>query len=116
MEDCDSEVNLIILDACRNNPFERSWGRGLAERGLAAMDAPKGSLIAYSTAPGKTASDGMGDNGLYTGELVKEIGSVGITINQMFQKVRKEVMEKSNNDQIPWESTSLTADFYFVTN
>ncbi|MFP8893235.1 caspase family protein [Chryseobacterium sp. EZn1] len=113
MESAKTSVNLIILDACRNNPFERNWGRELGQKGFAVMDAPKGSLIAYSTSPGKTASDGEGKNGLYTGELISEIKSVNVTITQLFQKVRKSVMEKSKDEQVPWESTSLTADFYF---
>jgi hypothetical protein len=113
MEASKNKVNLVVLDACRNNPFERSWGRDLSQRGLAVMEAPKGSLIAYSTSPGKTASDGEGKNGLYTGVLVSEINSVNVSITQLFQKVRKSVMEKSKDEQMPWESTSLTADFYF---
>ena len=113
MEASKNKVNLVVLDACRNNPFERSWGRDLSQRGLAVMEAPKGSLIAYSTSPGKTASDGEGKNGLYTGVLVSEINSVNVSITQLFQKVRKSVMEKSKDEQMPWESTSLTADFFF---
>lgn len=113
MEASKTEVNLLILDACRNNPFERSWGRALSQRGFAVMEAPKGSLIGYSTSPGKTASDGEGKNGLYTGCLVKEIKGVNISVTQLFQKVRKAVMEISKDEQIPWESTSLTGDFYF---
>lgn len=113
MEDARTLVNLMILDACRNNPFERSWGRGIGLRGLATMNAPKGSLIAYSTAPGNTASDGIGNNGLYTEALLNHINGKASHVNTMFQKVRLEVMEKSKEEQIPWESTSLTADFYF---
>lgn len=113
MEEARTSVNLIVLDACRNNPFERSWGRGIGQRGLATMNAPKGSLIAYSTAPGTTASDGSGSNGLYTEALLNHIHGKGTPVNTMFQKVRLEVMEKSKEAQIPWESTSLTADFYF---
>lgn len=113
MEKSDTDVNIVILDACRNNPFERSWSRSLSNRGLAKMNAPKGSLIAYATAPGETASDGRGDNGLYTGELVKLIDKEGRTINQMFQDVRKSVMKLSEEKQVPWESSSLTDDFYF---
>ena len=113
MEDSRTNVNIVILDACRNNPFERSWGRGIGLRGLATMNAPKGSLIAYSTAPGNPASDGDGVNGLYTGSLLNHIAEKQTTITSMFQKVRMEVINKSNNDQVPWESTSLTADFYF---
>jgi len=113
MEDARTEVNIMILDACRNNPFERSWGRGIAQRGLATMSAPKGSLIAYSTAPGQTASDGLGSNGLYTEALLNHISEKAVQVYTMFQKVRLEVMTKSKEEQIPWESTSLTADFYF---
>lgn len=113
MEASKTEVNLLILDACRNNPFERSWGRSVSQRGLAVMEAPKGSLIGYSTSPGKTASDGEGKNGLYTGCLVQEIKGVNVSVTQLFQKVRKAVMEKSKDEQVPWESTSLTGDFYF---
>lgn len=113
MEDARTSVNLMILDACRNNPFERSWGRGIGQRGLATMNAPKGSLIAYSTAPGTTASDGAGNNGLYTEVLLNHIAEKGTPVYTMFQKVRLDVMEKSKEEQIPWESTSLTADFYF---
>jgi uncharacterized caspase-like protein len=113
MENCGIDINIVILDACRNNPFERTWGRGLTGRGLAMMDAPIGSFVAYSTAPGKTASDGEGNNGLYTELLSKEIETRNLPITQLFQKVRKGVMTKSNNQQVPWEATSLTSDFYF---
>lgn len=113
MEDSRVPVKVVILDACRNNPFERSWGRGTGQRGLASMSAPKGSLIAYSTAPGTTASDGAGKNGLYTEALLNHIDGKGTPVNTMFQKVRLEVMEKSKEEQISWESTSLTADFFF---
>jgi hypothetical protein len=113
MEDSKSKINIVILDACRNNPFERSWGRGIGQRGLATMNAPKGSLIAYSTSPGKTASDGDDENGLYTKSLLNYIDEKQTTITAMFQKVRLDVIKKSKNEQVPWESTSLTADFYF---
>jgi hypothetical protein len=113
MEGSKSLVNVVILDACRNNPFERSWGRNMGLRGLATMDAPKGSLIAYSTSPGKTASDGHGENGLYTEALLTHIGRKQTTITSMFQNVRNDVIKKSNDEQVPWESTSLTSDFFF---
>lgn len=113
MEKYKNNVNIVILDACRNNPFERSWNRGLTGRGLASMSPPEGSLIAFATSPDKTASDGKGDNGLFTGELIKTIDREGITINQMFQQVRKSVKDISNGQQIPWELSSLTADYYF---
>ncbi len=113
MEDSKSQVNIVILDACRDNPFERSWGRGKSLIGLTTMSAPSGSLIAYSTSAGKTASDGEGANGLYTHSLLENIDSEQVPIMSMFQNVRKDVMYKSKNEQIPWEATSLTADYFF---
>jgi hypothetical protein len=114
MEYAKTDVNIIILDACRNNPFKRSWSRSTETEGLAFMNAPSGTLIAYATAPGHTASDGTGSNGLYTESLLQEIKSPGLSILQVFQKVRTRVSENSQKAQIPWESTSLTGDFYFT--
>ena len=113
MEGASPLVNIIILDACRNNPFERSWTRSTTGKGLAFMNAPKGTLIAYATSPGSTASDGSGNNGLYTSAILESIVIPDITIIQVFQNVRSIVTKKSNEQQIPWESTSLTGDFYF---
>lgn len=113
MEDARTRTNIVVLDACRNSPFERSWQRGGGDNGLATMDAPIGSVIAYATAPGKTAADGNGRNGLYTAALLKALQLPNQTIIQLFQQVRAEVLKQSNNKQLPWESTSLTGDFYF---
>lgn len=107
-----SPLNIVILDACRNNPFERRW-RSMGG-GLAQMDAPQGTLIAYATAPGKTAADGEGRNGLYTQELLKAMQEPGVAIEQMFKRVRTQVGRLSGNQQTPWESSSLTGDFYFL--
>lgn len=116
MEEAKTEVNIIILDACRNNPFEKSWARGLGEKGLALMDAPKGTLIAYATGPNKTASDGSGRNGLYTSAILESIVNPDFTALQMFQHVRSIVLQKSNQQQMPWETTSLIGNFYFDPN
>jgi uncharacterized protein (TIGR02145 family) len=113
MEGSGTKVNILILDACRDNPFERSWTRSASGKGLAFMTAPKGTLIAYATAPGSTASDGSGNNGLYTSAILESIKIPNITILQMFQQVRSIVNQKSNEKQTPWESTSLIGDFYF---
>jgi uncharacterized protein (TIGR02145 family) len=113
MDGSGTDISIIILDACRNNPFERSWTRSSTGRGLAFMNAPRGTLIAYATAPGSTASDGGGNNGLYTSAILESIQIPDINIIQMFQNVRNIVSQKSGNAQIPWESTSLTGDFYF---
>ena len=112
MEIARNRMNIIILDACRNNPFARSWRS--AGSGLAFINAPAGTLIAYSTAPGSVASDGTGANGLYTEELLKQIHNPGLRIEDVFKNVRSEVLKKSNNIQTPWESSSLVGDFYFI--
>lgn len=114
------KTNIVILDACRNNPFERSWGRNTSGSGLAFMQAPSNSFIAYATAPGQTASDGTGNNGLYTEILIQEMLKPNKTINEIFQSVRARVENKSltefNKKQTPWESTSLNGNFYFITD
>lgn len=113
METANVKTNIIVLDACRNNPFERSWARSTNGNGLAFMNAPQGSLIAYATAPGNTAADGDGNNGLYTSSLLKHIKTPNANIESVFKKVRQDVIKASNGKQTPWESTSLTGDFYF---
>ncbi|MCW5750633.1 MAG: caspase family protein [Alphaproteobacteria bacterium] len=106
-----SRVNIVILDACRNNPFERRF-RGTGG-GLAQMNAPEGTLIAYATAPGAVAADGTGANGLYTEELLRAIREPGLKVEEVFKSVRAGVTRRSNGAQIPWESSSLVGDFYF---
>lgn len=106
-----AKVSLMILDACRNNPFERrfrSTGGGLAQ-----INAPEGTLIAYATAPGKVAADGDGSNGLYTQALLKSLAEPGLKVEEVFKQVRIEVARASGGNQIPWEASSLTGDFFF---
>ena len=116
MEAAGTTTNIVILDACRNNPFERSWsGRNTGQgNGLAFMNAPTGSFIAYATAPGSTASDGTGTNGLYTSAILESIKIPNITISEMFQKVTSIVFTKSNKQQMPWVATNLMGNFYFI--
>ncbi len=113
MEASKVKTNIVILDACRDNPFERSWSRSAQGKGLAFMNAPTGSFIAYATSPGKTASDGIGSNGLYTAALLQHIKTPGLTIEDVFKRVRTTVKKKSGGKQVPWESTSLEGDFKF---
>ncbi len=112
MSGSGSPLNLVILDACRNNPFERRF-RG-SSGGLAQIDAPKGTLIAFSTAPGKVAADGEGNNSAYTEALAKAMSEGNLPVESVFKRVRNEVSRISRDQQIPWESSSLTGDFYFV--
>jgi hypothetical protein len=111
MEAAGNVANIMILDACRNNPFTRSMRSGQA--GLAQMDAPVGTLLAYATSPGAVASDGNGANGLYTQHLLNAIAQPGIKVEDVFKQVRANVRRDSMGKQVPWESTSLEGDFYF---
>ncbi len=111
MEDAGNDVNIVILDACRNNPYARSFRS--ARKGLAQMDAPTGSIVAYSTAPGSVAADGHGRNGVYTKHLLKYMRQENLTIGQLLMQVRKGVLRETGKKQIPWESSSLTGNFYF---
>ena len=99
---------VIILDACRDNPF--GPGERLERKGLSQVDAPVGTLLAYSTAPGSTASDGSGRNGLYTSHLLRELAIDGVHIEDAMKRVRLNVRLASRGEQIPWESTSLEED------
>ncbi|HSS20372.1 MAG TPA: caspase family protein [Pyrinomonadaceae bacterium] len=112
MDDAQNGLNIMILDACRNNPFARSFRS--ASSGLAQVDAPTGTLIAYATAPGRVASDGIGQNGLYTSELLKQMRVPGLSATDMFMRVRAEVMRQTANRQVPWEASSLVGAFYFM--
>lgn len=114
MERTNVKTSIIILDACRNNPFEpssRSFNSSSA--GLARMDAPTGSIVIYATAPGKTASDGKGKNGLFTGHFLNNLNTPGASIYDISIATRRAVMEASNGKQVPWELSSLVEQFYF---
>lgn len=114
MEVAGNASNIMILDACRTNPFVRSTRSG--QQGLAPMDAPLGTLIAYATAPGTVASDGTGVNGLYTHHLLEAMRHPGMKVEDVFKLVRGNVRRESGGTQIPWEATSLEGDFYFRLN
>ena len=104
-------MNVIILDACRDNPFGKD--SRVEQKGLSQMDAPNSTLLAYATSPGNVASDGEGVNGLYTENLLREIKPEA-KIEDVFKRVRLGVRRTSNGAQIPWESTSLEEDFWFL--
>jgi formylglycine-generating enzyme required for sulfatase activity len=113
MEDAGNDVNIIILDACRDNPFARSFRSG-GQRGLAVSQAVRGSLMAYATAPWKTAADGTGRNGVYTQHLLRHMATPGLKLEDVFKRVRLAVEDATNGQQTPWETTSLRGDFYFT--
>ena len=114
MEAARNPLNMVILDACRNNPFARSVRS--AGSGLAAVNAPAGTLVAYSTAPGTVAEDGNGDNSAYTTALAKAIKKPGLKVEEVFKEVRRAVLAATGGKQNPWENTSLVGNFVFVEN
>ena len=107
-----NRMNIVVLDACRDNPFPGSTASG---KGLAQLDAPPGTFLAYATAPGNVAEDGdaKSGNGLYTQYLLQELKKPTARIEDVFKRVRLNVRKQSQGRQIPWESTSLEDDFYF---
>lgn len=113
LDSSTTATKIVILDACRNNPWERVWRRSLAMRGLASVYAPKGTIIGFATSPGQTAFDGKGRNGAYTGALLQHIDAPDCAIETMFKRVRNTVAAETRDKQITWEHTSLSANFYF---
>lgn len=101
---------VIVLDACRNNPFGSTYQP--EQKGLSQFDAPAGSLLAYATSPGNVASDGIGQNGLYTENLIRELSVRGARIEDALKRVRLNVRLASKGAQIPWETTSLEGDVF----
>ncbi len=118
MEYSNNRINIVILDACRNNPF-RSFSRS-DEKGITRMDPPhgakQGSIVAFATAPGDVASDGEGRNGLYTSKLMKYINTPGLKLEEVFKMSRIDVLGESVGRQTPWENNSLTGEFYFTVH
>jgi tetratricopeptide (TPR) repeat protein len=112
MERSNSRMNIVILDACRNNPFP-SLTRSVGQQGLGEMRRARGSFIAYATAPGSVASDGSGRNGLYTQELLKAMRRPGLTIEQVFKEVRQGVLRLSGDKQNTWDSSNIIGEFFF---
>lgn len=112
MSTARSRINIVILDACRNNPF--SGKSGPKAQGLAQMDAPVGTLLAYATAPGKLAADGSGANSLYASHLAQHLLTPGLPVEHVFKRVREGVVRDTKEFQVPWESSSLQGEFAFI--
>ena len=110
LESIPSRMRIVVLDACRNNPFPEINDAG---RGLAIVDAPSGSIVGYSTAPGMEAQDGDGNHSPYTSAFLNAARVPNLPIEQLFKRVRLEVNNPTEGRQTPWESSSLTSDFYF---
>jgi Caspase domain len=110
LESIPSRMRIVVLDACRNNPFP---GVNDAGRGLAIVDAPNGSIVGYSTAPGMEAQDGDSNHSPYTSAFLRRAREPNLPIEQLFKRVRLDVNDATEGRQTPWESSSLTSEFYF---
>ena len=122
-----TRLNIVILDACRDNPFtteaikltrslSRSTGKAplkVIAAGLAQTSAPPGTFLAYSTAPGQVASDGNGRNSPYSGALIAALKVQGLKLEDVFKQVRNSVAAATHNEQIPWDNSSVFRDFFF---
>jgi formylglycine-generating enzyme required for sulfatase activity len=106
-----AKVKIIILDAARRNPFERRFRTSAA--GLAALDAPDGTLAMYAAASGKVINESAGANSLFVSELLKELRVPNLTAEEVFNRARIGVSRASNNEQVPWVASSLVEEFYF---
>jgi uncharacterized caspase-like protein len=112
MGNAGNPMNIVILDACRDNPFGKSFRT--ASRGLAIISsAPRGTLVSYSTSPGNIAADGSSRNSPYTGSLIKHMTTPGLQIEEVFKNVRQDLGRMTQGKQIPWELSSLEGKFYF---
>ena len=111
MSSAQNDLNLVFLDACRNNPFKRSFRS--AAKGLAPMDAPKGAMVSFATAPGNVAADGSGKHSPFTAHLLKQMRVPGLEVGQMMRRVRRGVQQETGGKQTPWELSSMTGNFYF---
>ncbi len=107
-----NRTNIVILDACRNNPFVSI--PDLSDNGLAEMKAPRGTFLSYSTAPGDIALDGIGGNSPFTEALARHMPTPGMPVETLFKAVRVDVLKETGNQQTPWDTSSLTVDFQFV--
>ena len=116
LESKSEQVNILILDACRDNPFESTWKktRSLKGDGLAKISPPSGTLVAYSTDTGQTAADGNNINSIYTECLAKNMLIENISIDQVFRNVRSEVLKITNGTQKPVEATQLTGQTFYL--
>ena len=112
MNDAGNKMNIVILDACRDNPFKRSFRT--ERQGLAQMDAPKGTIIAYATAPGSVAAEGTGRNGIYTKYLLKNMSKPELSVMEVFRETGLGVMQETQDKQVPWVSTTPIKRYYLA--
>ena len=115
-----SRVNIVLLDACRDNPFAKDLSRTLGTRsssalgrGLSRIQTASGTFIAFATQPDNVAQDGEGRNSPFTGAFLANMEKAGLSLSDLMIEVRNEVMRQTNGKQVPWDSSSLTGRFSF---
>jgi uncharacterized caspase-like protein len=118
--EAEKRINLVFLDACRDNPLSRSLAKSFGAsrsatvgQGLAQLNAGIGTLITFATSPDTVALDGLGKNSPFTAAMLKYIRTPGLEIRSMLTRVRADVIKATNERQVPWDHSSLTGDFYF---
>ena len=114
LEESECPMKLVVLDACRDTPFEHSWHKGMGTKGLSVVNAPKGTLISYATSPGRTAADGTGRNSPYTEAFLEVLDIPNLSLSDFFDNVGTLVLEKTYDEQTPWIAKSpFRGSFYF---
>ena len=111
LEDSRNPLNIVILDACRSNPFAQSLRS--AQIGLAEVKAPSGTLIAYATAPDSVANDGDGSHSPYTEELLNQLRAPNVLVETVFRRAAEQVAKRTHGKQDPWVLSNVKGDFYF---
>ncbi len=115
----EGKINIVFLDACRDNPLSKNLARSMGTRsasvgkGLAEVQTGVGTFIAYSTQPGNVALDGEGRNSPFTAAFTKRVQEPGRNLNAIMIDVRKDVLAATGGQQVPWDHSALTSDFYF---
>ena len=112
MGDVSDNLNIVILDACRDNPLPGSTRS--ASRGLARVSGPKGTIIGFATGPGSVAADGEGEHGVYTRHLLHNMRKPGLSVEQVFKKVLQGVNQETGGKQVAWTESSFTGNFFFL--
>ena len=113
LDEAGNGLNLLVLDACRDNPYTRRWRS--SQTGLAEMRAGQGMLIAYAALPGQVAQDGTGRNSPYTRYLLQQLPQPGLSLEEVFRRVRAAVVAETSGKQTPQEWSTLMGEFRFVT-
>lgn len=108
MKNSGNRLNIVLLDACRNDPFSRSGGGGLAK-----IDNARGMFIAYATSPGDVADDGSGNHGVFTQEILNNIDAKGMSLHNVFKNIKRDVYNKTNHSQRPWTHDDIIGNFFF---